>query len=229
MEYAIYKEFDCADFDFWSGAEDDGKAIRNSSIEIQCLINNYVETMFGDNENPPTDTDINDLFWHDGESVYKDLGLKWFKDEKDNFCLELLDNLVPSEFDWQDDKEHQDLYKTFEEYGGNWCDVDEKFREEVDKDFYSEKTIKEFTEKCYRTYLNRQIGYVAYQIRNHKFTEDTELINLFNWYDSEIADWDDIQDMFDEDFLYDSDTTITEEWLKETLQIQYDDCYNEED
>ena len=67
------KEFDAYTFEWWSGARDTIKDIENAGLMNELTA--HIEEVFGYDENPPTDTDINDYVWHDRESVYCALGL----------------------------------------------------------------------------------------------------------------------------------------------------------
>ena len=67
------KEFNVDTFEWWSGACDTIRDIEAAGLmdELQT----HIEEVFGFDENPPTDTDINDYVWHDRDSVYRALGL----------------------------------------------------------------------------------------------------------------------------------------------------------
>lgn len=67
------KEFDADTFEWWSGACDTIKDIRAAGLIDELTA--HIEEVFADNEEPPTDTDINDYVWHDREYVYEALGL----------------------------------------------------------------------------------------------------------------------------------------------------------
>lgn len=67
------KEFDAYAFEWWSGACDTIKDIENAGLMDE--LTEHIEEVFGYDENPPTDTDINDYVWHERESVYSALGL----------------------------------------------------------------------------------------------------------------------------------------------------------
>lgn len=55
----------------WSGALDTLADIENAGKEEELM--DFLEEMFTDRT--PTDTEINDLLWHDRESVYQAVGL----------------------------------------------------------------------------------------------------------------------------------------------------------
>ena len=71
MQYTT--DFDAWTFDWWSGACDTIRDIREAGLMDE--LNDHLEEVFGYNEVPPTDTDINDYVWHDRASVYEALGL----------------------------------------------------------------------------------------------------------------------------------------------------------
>ena len=71
MEYK--KDFDVYTFPWWSGACDTIRDIENADKMDE--LQSHLEEVFGYNEEPPTDTDINDYVWHDRASVYEALGL----------------------------------------------------------------------------------------------------------------------------------------------------------
>ena len=71
MEYK--KDFDVNTFPWWSGACDTIRDIENADKMDE--LQSHLEEVFGYNEEPPTDTDINDYVWHDRASVYEALGL----------------------------------------------------------------------------------------------------------------------------------------------------------
>lgn len=55
----------------WSGALDTLKDIENADKEDELM--DFLEEMFADRT--PTDTEVNDLLWHDREYVYESVGL----------------------------------------------------------------------------------------------------------------------------------------------------------
>lgn len=58
-----------ADFKFWSGAADRVKLLTYSELEE---LDSIIQDMFG--EQIPTETQINDLFWFDFETICQMLG-----------------------------------------------------------------------------------------------------------------------------------------------------------
>lgn len=71
MQYL--KEFS-EDFEPWSGAvENYERIIREKSPEE---LEKALAQIFDDEDNPPTETQINDLLWFEPEEVYKILGMK---------------------------------------------------------------------------------------------------------------------------------------------------------
>ena len=67
------KEFDVDTFEFWAGAKDTIEDIKKAGKmdELGLLI----ESAFECDDEPPTETQINDLVWHDRSYVYEQLGL----------------------------------------------------------------------------------------------------------------------------------------------------------
>ena len=55
----------------WSGALDTLKDIENADKEEELM--NFLEEIFADRT--PTETEVNDLLWHDREYVYENVGL----------------------------------------------------------------------------------------------------------------------------------------------------------
>lgn len=66
MQYI--KEESLTDFEFWSGAKDNARLLTYSELEE---LDNLIPDFFGDT---PTETEINDLFWFDFESVCELIG-----------------------------------------------------------------------------------------------------------------------------------------------------------
>ena len=76
----IYKEENLSGFEFWSGGKDNAEMLTSqelSQIE-EILENDYPEGM--------SETEINDLFWFDFETV-----LEWINKEVCSDCGELFD------------------------------------------------------------------------------------------------------------------------------------------
>ena len=69
MTYKV--EFNVDKFEWWSGACDTIKDIKNAGKMDE--LQSHLEEVFADSD--PTDTDINDYVWHDRAFVYEALGL----------------------------------------------------------------------------------------------------------------------------------------------------------
>ena len=71
MKYT--KEFSIDDFQFWSGAKDTVEDVRraNKMDELEAV----VEAAFECDEEPPTETQINDFVWFERDLIYGQLGL----------------------------------------------------------------------------------------------------------------------------------------------------------
>lgn len=68
----IYKEQSLQDFDFWSGAEDTAKYLTDDEIDtIETTLND----LYPDGMN---ETDINDFFWFENETIANWLGYDSF-------------------------------------------------------------------------------------------------------------------------------------------------------
>ena len=67
------KEFSIDTFEFWSGARDTIEDIRKAGKmdELELLIKSTFEC----DDEPPTDTQINDMVWFDRDYIYEQLGL----------------------------------------------------------------------------------------------------------------------------------------------------------
>ena len=64
----IISEMSLKDFEFWSGGADRAKLLTDAEFDT---IENYFEDIFPDGA---TDTQINDMFWFDFESICDYLG-----------------------------------------------------------------------------------------------------------------------------------------------------------
>ena len=71
MVYTV--DFDANTFDWWSGARDTIKDIEAAGLMDE--LTTHIEEVFGFDDEPPSDTDINDYVWHDRDRVYDALGL----------------------------------------------------------------------------------------------------------------------------------------------------------
>jgi hypothetical protein len=67
------KEFDADTFEWWSGACDTIKDIREAGLIDELTA--HIEEVFGFDEEPPTDTALNDYVWFERDSIYEALGL----------------------------------------------------------------------------------------------------------------------------------------------------------
>jgi hypothetical protein len=76
----MYKEESLSNFEFWSGAKD--RADKLTSEELD-QIESSLEDLYPDGM---SETEINDLFWFDFETV-----LEWIGKEECEYCGELFD------------------------------------------------------------------------------------------------------------------------------------------
>lgn len=67
MKYTV--ETDLSNFDFWSGAEDNAKKLTTEQLDN---IESQLPDLFAET---PTETEINDLFWFDFDTVLSLIGL----------------------------------------------------------------------------------------------------------------------------------------------------------
>ena len=76
----IYRESDLTDFEFWSGARDTVKYLTDDEIRT---IGQYLEDIYPDG---CTETDINDFFWFEDDTIAEWLGYNSFEEimERDN-------------------------------------------------------------------------------------------------------------------------------------------------
>lgn len=58
----IYKEISLKDFEFWSGARDFREKLTDEEMDI-------IESCLEDDEHQYSETEINDIFWFDQETV----------------------------------------------------------------------------------------------------------------------------------------------------------------
>lgn len=66
------KEESLANFEFWSGAKDRAELLTYSELQE---LDSFVEELFEGREEPPTETEINDLFWFDFGIICEHLGM----------------------------------------------------------------------------------------------------------------------------------------------------------
>ena len=57
----------------WSGAVDTIADIQNAIKEIEFM--DFLEMVFMDREEPPTDTEVNDFIWFERDFIYENIGL----------------------------------------------------------------------------------------------------------------------------------------------------------
>ena len=64
------KQLDLNDFEFWSGAKDFARQLTSEEIrQVEFIIEDLYH------EKPPTETQINDLFWFEDNLICEWLGL----------------------------------------------------------------------------------------------------------------------------------------------------------
>ena len=57
----------------WSGAVDTIADIQNANKENEFM--DFLEMVFMDREEPPTDTEVNDFIWFERDYIYENIGL----------------------------------------------------------------------------------------------------------------------------------------------------------
>lgn len=72
MQYIIEKPL--SDFEFWSGGKDSAKLLTKEQLDA---LEPHLPELIGET---PTDTNINDLFWFDFETVCEAIGLVYTED-----------------------------------------------------------------------------------------------------------------------------------------------------
>lgn len=77
----IYKEVDCSSFEFWSGAVDTVNLLTSRELE---RVWEELENCWVENNEMPSETDINDFFWFETDTIAEWLGYKdWDELEED--------------------------------------------------------------------------------------------------------------------------------------------------
>lgn len=67
------REFSVDSFPWWSGAKDTVEDVRRAGLMDE--LQGHIEMAFADDEEPPTDTQVNDYVWFERASIYQALGL----------------------------------------------------------------------------------------------------------------------------------------------------------
>lgn len=77
----IYKEVDYSEFEFWSGAVDTVNLLTSRELE---RVWEELESCWVENNEMPSETDINDFFWFETDTIAEWLGYKdWDELEED--------------------------------------------------------------------------------------------------------------------------------------------------
>ena len=69
----FYKEESLTNFEFWSGAKDTIKYLTHDEL-------NTIESILEDNETEMSETDINDFFWFEDDTIAEWLGYENFEE-----------------------------------------------------------------------------------------------------------------------------------------------------
>ncbi len=68
----VVREFDILN-DCWSGAKDTIEALTNKQLNV---LEDHIESLFADNDEIPSATDVNDFIWFETDTIAQWFGLK---------------------------------------------------------------------------------------------------------------------------------------------------------
>ena len=71
----VYSEINLRDFEFWSGAKSNAETLTSEQLDI---VESILEDAYPDGT---SETQINDFFWFDFDTIREWLGIKEEKDE----------------------------------------------------------------------------------------------------------------------------------------------------
>ena len=78
----------------WSGAVDTIADIQNANKENEFM--DFLEMVFMDREEPPTDTEVNDFIWFERDYIYENIGLTENGNLLEDEMAETLDESIES-------------------------------------------------------------------------------------------------------------------------------------
>lgn len=78
----------------WSGAIDTLEDIQNANKENEFM--DFLEMVFMDREEPPTDTEVNDFIWFERDYIYENIGLTENGELPEDEMEETLNNSIES-------------------------------------------------------------------------------------------------------------------------------------
>ena len=78
----------------WSGAVDTITDIQNANKENEFM--DFLEMVFMDREEPPTDTEVNDFIWFERDYIYENIGLTENGNLLEDEMAETLDESIES-------------------------------------------------------------------------------------------------------------------------------------
>lgn len=78
----------------WSGAVDTIADIQNTNKENEFM--DFLEMIFMDREEPPTDTEVNDFIWFERDYIYSNIGLTENGELPEDEIAENLNNSIES-------------------------------------------------------------------------------------------------------------------------------------
>ena len=73
----VYKEINLRDFEFWSRAKDNAETLTNEQLD---MVESILEDAYPDGVE---DTQINDFFWFDFDTIREWLGIKDEEEEEE--------------------------------------------------------------------------------------------------------------------------------------------------
>lgn len=88
----------------WSGAVDTIADIQNANKENEFM--DFLEMVFMDREEPPTETEVNDFIWFEREYIYEHLGLTEDGELPEDEMAEVLNESIES-------LENEDAFEDF--------------------------------------------------------------------------------------------------------------------
>lgn len=124
----IYSEISIRDFEFWSGAKDTAERIE--SYDAWDEVENAIEEIYPDGM---SDTELNDLFWFDSDTVFEWAGIPTEEQEKAKETIDKIEKENPDFVEWVCDEYGVDIDKA-----SGWEELAEYLEDENIMDEYKE-------------------------------------------------------------------------------------------
>lgn len=124
----IYSEISIRDFEFWSGAKDTAARIKN--YNAWDTVENVIEDIYPDGM---TDTELNDLFWFDSDTVFEWAGIPTEEQEEAKKTIDEIEEENPDFVDWVCNE-----YCLLIDEVSNWEEIAEYLEDEDIMDEYRE-------------------------------------------------------------------------------------------